>query len=63
MSNEKKKEEKLLVFKGKQYVAVPEELAKSCQGCALINQGCYTNVRAQAICKQGFIFKRKIKED
>ncbi len=62
MSNEKK-EEKLLVFKGKQYVAVPEELTKGCQGCALINQGCYTNVRAQAICKQGFIFKRKTKEN
>lgn len=58
MSNEKK-EEKLLEFKGKKYVAIPEEIAKGCKGCALENKGCYNSVRALAICRQGYIFKRK----
>lgn len=58
MSNEKK-EEKLLEFKGKKYVAVKEEVAKCCKGCALENKGCYNSVRALAICRQGYIFKRK----
>lgn len=58
MSNEKK-EEKLLEFKGKKYVAVSEESVKCCKGCDLIDKGCYNNIRALSICRQGYIFKRK----
>lgn len=58
MSNENK-EEKLLEFKGKKYVAIPEKVAKCCKGCALENKGCYTSIRALAICRQGYIFERK----
>lgn len=63
MSNEKKEEEKLLVFKGKQYIAVPEKIHRCCKGCELENKGCYTSIRALAICRQGYIFKRKTEKD
>lgn len=58
MSNNNK-EEKLLEFKGKTYVAVPETVSKGCKGCELLDRGCYNSVRALAICRQGYIFKRK----
>lgn len=61
MSN-KDKEEKLLEFKGKKYVAIPEESYKCCKGCDLMDKGCYNSVRALAICRQGYIFKRKVEE-
>lgn len=58
MSNENK-EEKILEFKGKKYIAVPEKSSKCCKGCEIMDKGCYNNVRALAICRQGYIFKRK----
>lgn len=58
-NNNNNQEPKYLEFKGKKYVAVPEDVVHGCKGCALIDKGCYNSVRAQAICRQGYIFKRK----
>lgn len=58
-NNTNTNEEKIAEFRGKKYVAIPEKSPKCCEGCALINRGCYDNIRVQAICRQGFIFKRK----
>lgn len=55
MDNEEKK---YLQFKGHNYVAVPELTPKGCKGCDLMDKGCHTSVRALAICRQGYIFKR-----
>lgn len=55
-------ETKQLKFRGKEYIAIPERVEKGCKGCALMDKGCYTSVRALAICRQGYIFKLKDKE-
>lgn len=52
------KNEKRLKFKGKNYIAVKEEILGGCSNCDLINKGCYTSIRANAICAQGYVFKR-----
>lgn len=56
-------EKKYLNFRSRSYFAVPEEKEKGCQGCALINKGCYNNIRALAICRQGYIFRPISEED
>lgn len=58
-----KEEKKYLTFRGRNYVAVPELQEKFCNGCALIEKGCYSSVRATAVCRQGYIFKPISEED
>ena len=58
MELKKEEDKKYLSFKGRNYVAVPEIAHCCCKGCDLLDKGCYNSVRALAICRQGYIFKK-----
>lgn len=58
MELKKEEDKKYLSFKGRNYVAVPEIAHRCCKGCDLLDKWCYNSVRALAICRQGYIFKK-----
>lgn len=48
---------KFINFHGRNYVAMKEFNSKSCQGCALVNKGCYKSEEALKICRKGYVFR------
>ena len=47
---------KIVKFHGRQYIAMKEFTEKSCEGCALVNKGCYKDEKVLKICRKGCVF-------